>query len=153
MCKKKRKRLPKELSLLIKSKPLKKTGQKGELKRMRKKEIEKARFRVCCIHPVVDIQGGAIKLQSTMHRLCGYGHGMTIKEMNKNLIWKGQPYIRIPYCKYCYNENTIGVFDDAPQILGWVIYPPTKESPVFRLGKMPEDGFRRYREELKKKYD
>jgi hypothetical protein len=64
------------------------------------KEIKETRFRVCCLHPVLDIEGGAIELQSKMNRLCGHGHGMTFREMNENLIWKGKPYIRIPYCKY-----------------------------------------------------
>ena len=119
-------------------------------KRMSKEEIEETRFRVCCIHPVLDIEGGAIALQSIMNRLCGHGHGMTVKEMNENLIWEGQPYIRIPYCKYCYNENTIGVFDDTPQILGWVIHSPNKENPRFRLKRLPEEESDRIRKTWEK---
>lgn len=147
--KKKRKRLPVELSLLIKSKPLKKvTGKKGEIKCMSKKEVEKARFRVCCLNPYID---GALRLESSFERLCGHGNGMTIKEINERLIWKGKPYIRIPYCKYCYSENTIGVFDDTPQLLGWAVFLPDEDGPIFRLEKLSEKSHQKFMEWIRKK--
>lgn len=114
-----------------------------------RREIEENRFRVCCLHPVIEILGGAMKM-SGINRLCGYGTGMTIKEINKNLIWKGRPYIRIPYCKYCYNYNTVGVFDDDPRFVGWYIAPPTKKNPIFRLGKLDQATWARFLESYNK---
>ena len=107
------------------------------------KEVRQYRWRVTCLNPILDIQGGAIELQSKMHRLCGHGIGMTIEEMNENLLWKGKPYIKIPYCKYCYTENTIGVFDDLPQLVGWAIHSPDQECPYFTLEKLTEEAFDR----------
>lgn len=147
MPKKKQKRLPKKLSSLLKSKPLKKiTEKKGKLKCMSKKEVEEARFRVCCLNPYMD---GALRLESSFEKLCGHGYGMTIKEINENLIWKGKPYIRIPYCKYCYSENTVGVFDDTPQLLGWAVFPPDSEQPYFRLEKLSKEAYERVRKNLR----
>jgi len=74
---------------------------------MSEEEFRRRRFRVTCLNPVLDIQGGAIELESEMWKLCGHGTGMSLKEMNKNLVWKGKPYIHIPYCKYCYTYGTI----------------------------------------------
>ncbi|MBU4501312.1 MAG: hypothetical protein KKA79_01875 [Nanoarchaeota archaeon] len=103
---------------------------------MSKKEIEQSKFRVCCLQPYMD---GAIPL-GPPERLCGHGHGMTVVEMNENLIWKGKPYIRIGYCKYCYHEDTIGVLDDTPQLLGWAILSPDDENPNFRFEKLSPEG-------------
>lgn len=121
----------------IKPSPLK----KGEPKSMSKRKVKEARFRVCCLNPNMD---GALRLESGLEKLCGYGHGMTIEEMNKNLIWKGRPYIRIPYCKYCYGKNTLGVFDDTPQLLGWVVLSPDENNPLFRLAKLSAEGHRNF---------
>lgn len=101
-------------------------------KALSKEKINQTRFRVTCVNPVLDIEGGAIKLEG-MNRLCGHGTGMTVEEMNENLIWKGKQYIKIPYCKYCSTKETIGVFDDTPQLLGWVIHSPDDDNPTFSL--------------------
>ncbi len=107
-------------------------------KAMSEEEIKQKPFRVTCINPVLDIQGGAIKLEG-MNHLCGHGIGMTIEEMNNNLIWKGKPYIKIPYCKYCYTKETIGIFDDTPQLLGWIIHSPDVDNPTFYLNKLSDE--------------
>jgi hypothetical protein len=120
----------------------------GEPKPMSEKEFKRTRFRVTCLNPV--LAGGAIELESGMWKLCGHGTGMTLEEMNKNLIWKGKPYIRIPYCKYCYTHDTIGVFDDTPQTMGWVINPPDEDNPYFTAEKLTEESFKRVLENLKK---
>lgn len=114
------------------------------------KRIKEIRFRVTCVNPVLDIQGGAIRLEG-MNRLCGYGTGMTFEEMNENFIWKGKPYINIPYCKYCHTKNTVGVFDDTPQLVGWVIHSPDEDNSHFRLEKLTKEGFERISKELLKK--
>ncbi|MHA1144086.1 MAG: hypothetical protein ACTSRW_05055 [Candidatus Helarchaeota archaeon] len=95
-------------------------------------EIKKKKFRITCVNPTFD---GAIELDNPIYQLCGHGHGMDINEINKNLIWRGKPYIRIPYCKYCYSEETVGVFDDTPQMLGWSMNLPSDENPYFVLKK------------------
>lgn len=109
-------------------------------KALSKEKINQTRFRVTCVNPVLDISGGAIKLEG-MNRLCGHGTGMTVEEMNESLIWKGKPYIQIPYCKYCNTKETIGVFDDTPQLLGWVVNSPDGENPVFCLEKLTNKAF------------
>jgi hypothetical protein len=125
-------------------------GEKGEPPRFRtfrleEDEIKKRRFRVSCLNPGRE---GGIELESRTNRLCGQGTEMTIDEMNENLLWKGRPYIRIPYCKYCNRLDTVGVFDDTPQLLGWVVHEPRGENHIFRLEKLTEEGFRRFEEEL-----
>lgn len=88
-------------------------------------------FRVSCLHP--NEFEGAISLQAT--KVCGYGHAFTIEQMNNNLVKKGSPYISIDYCKYCDNENTLGVLDESNselrRILGFVILHPHESETMF----------------------
>ena len=118
------------------------------MKPMNEKEIRETRFRVTCLNPHMD---GALRLDSSFEKLCGHGHGMTLEEMNQNLIWEGKPYIRIRYCKYCYGEDTVGILDDTPQLLGWAILPPNSENPAFRLERLSEKGYGRFMEWLQEK--
>jgi hypothetical protein len=94
------------------------------------------KFRVCCLHP--NEFEGTRQLEAT--RICGHGHGLTIKEMNKNLLKKGSPYIRIDYCKYCYKENTLGVLDETSNSLrklGFIInYPHETESGLYEIEEL-----------------
>lgn len=86
-------------------------------------------FRVVCLNPVNDLfaggqtlVGGSIvmgnieKLVPSI-RICSHGTGMTIEEMNENIVLEGRPYIEIPYCKYCYTGSTIGVLDEDNEVL------------------------------------
>jgi hypothetical protein len=70
-------------------------------------------------------------------KLCGYGHAFTIKAMNANLLKKGSPYIRIHYCKYCGNKDTIGVLDEDNDLLrklGFIIlYPHESKSGFYEI--------------------
>ena len=99
-------------------------------KNVSSEKIKETKFRVSCMHPYLE---GAIQLQSQVQHVCAHGTGMTVDEINENLIWPGRPYIRINYCKSCYTDNTVGVLDDNPRILGWIIIEPDKENPKFRL--------------------
>jgi len=95
--------------------------------------LSEQEFRVCCLYP--NEFEGTIQLQAT--RICGYGHGFTIKEMNENLLEKGSPYIRIKYCKYCYSKNTLGILDESSESLrklGLIIlYPQDSQSRLYEL--------------------
>ena len=142
------------------------------MNKLDREEFEKnERLRVTCLNPVSPLESGTRLIQGSTHypngheeicygrKICGHGTGMTIEEMNENLIWKGRPYIRIPYCKYCYTENTVGVFDDTPELIGWRIYEPSdligeddEEEVVkkFMVEKMSEEEFEKYMETRKK---
>jgi len=101
-------------------------------------DVNNFTFRVMCLHSTPD---GSIKLQSEQ-KICGYGHGFTIKEMNENLIQKGKPFIKIGYCKYCYNEDCIGVFDDVvtkEMDLGFNVIEPDENNPEFRIVKSDKE--------------
>lgn len=99
-------------------------------------DLEKIEWRVGCLHP--HFGPGSPTLRGGAH-LCDYGTPMTIKEMNKNLIWPWKPYIRIPYCEYCYNENTVGVFDEDPlvvrRIYNAIMVEPDEENPQYTIIK------------------
>ena len=82
------------------------------------------------------IINGVEKMSYTRYgRICANGTGMTVDEMNENIIWKNKPYINIPYCKYCHSENTIGIVDDDPQYLGFALEIPDENIKYFRLKK------------------
>ncbi|MBU0778056.1 hypothetical protein KKF82_07340 [Patescibacteria group bacterium] len=123
-----------------------------KIKAMSEDEIKQTTFRVTCVNPVLDMEGGAIKLDG-MNRLCGHGTGMIVEEMNENLIWKGKPYIKIPYCKYCYTKETVGVFDDTPQLVGWVINSPDDDYPNFYIEKLSDEAFEGATEYFEKKVE
>jgi len=79
----------------------------ANIHKVTKEEFETMQFRVECV-------------------LCHHGTGMTISEINVSLLRKGQPYIVIPYCKYCYTDDAIGLFCDEPECLGWGIDTPSE---------------------------
>lgn len=117
------------------------------------KRTDSLTFRVSCLEPVLDggnspliaerviPAGGEEKLFSHT-TLCAHGHGMTLKEMNENLLKRGLPYIKIGYCKYCYNHNTIGVLDEGDKAIsklfgGGIVGPRFTESGLYEFIKIP----------------
>ena len=111
-------------------------------------------WRVGCLHPIFEprsqtLYGGA--------QLCDHGTPMTVKEMNQNLIWPGKPYIRIPYCKYCYNDDTVGVFDENPLALrhfyNAIMIEPDEENPQYYIEKFDPAPQKNLREILGDKAD
>jgi len=108
----------------------------SELNTLRERALGEIKWRVGCLHPIFEpssstLYGGA--------HLCDHGSPMTVKEMNQNLIWPRKPYIRITYCKYCYNEDTVGVFDENPLALrrfyNAVMIEPDEENPQYTIIK------------------
>ncbi len=97
-------------------------------------------WRVGCLHPHFEprspiLYGGA--------HLCNHGTEMTVKEMNQNLIWPGKHYIRIPYCRNCRNENTVGVFDEEPLALRRfykaIMLEPNEKNPQYTIIKFERE--------------
>lgn len=130
-----------------------------EVPKVRWADISKETFRVSCLEPVLDggnspliaervIPAGGEERLYSHTTLCAHGHGMTLKEMNKNLLKKGLPYIKIDYCKYCYNHNTIGVLDEGDRgiskVFGGVILGPREtESGLYEFRRIPEKYIKR----------
>lgn len=135
--------------------PEEKRGSEAEgPEALEREEVEEMRFRVTCLNPRID---GAIPIapettyfpdgrteSAVIGKLCGGGHGMTVGEMNENLIWEGKPYIRIDYCKYCHTEGTVGIFTDQPQLLGWAILGPESGRENYQLEKLSEETHKKW---------
>ena len=105
-----------------------------KLNDLKEKIKKKVKFRVTCLHPVYT--NGGCRLCGGM-RICAHGHPMTIEEMNRNLVAPKKPYIWIKYCKYCYNEKTIGVLDEDIFLLneqfGIFIKIPNEEQAYYDI--------------------
>lgn len=125
---------------------------------MVKEKFTNFEFRIACLHPVYEngtpLTSGTIisdgkKSEIVNISLCSHGIGMTLEEMNNNLILKESPFIKIEYCKYCYHSNSIGVFDESNETfnrkMGFIIQSPEiSENGIFEKEITDENLFNQF---------